>query len=134
MNSNRLLDMYQKAVFQPALSEGEYTVRMTKHEYVEHKTTPYIKITLVDVNSNREITDNKFEKGFGVMVSHLRQQLGREDEAIQPVEFFNELIKNKVEFKIWVVKRTIDGRQRTNVNFLEPIAETVPNTKVVDDE
>lgn len=134
MNSNRLLDMYQKAVFQPALSEGEYTVRMTKHEYVEHKTTPYIKITLVDVNSNREITDNKFEKGFGVMVSHLRQQLGREDEAIQPVEFFNELIKNKVEFKVWIVKRTIDGRQRTNINFLEPITETVPNTEVVDDE
>ena len=82
----------------------------------------------------RKLTENRFDKGFGVMVSHLRQQLKREDEAVQPIEFFNELIKNKVEFKIWVVKRTIDGRQRTNVNFLEPIAETVPNTEVVDDE
>lgn len=134
MNGNRLLDMYKKAVFQPALGEGEYTVRMTEHEYVDHKTTPYIKITLEDVNSGRVITDNKFEKGFGVMISHLRQQLGREDEAVQPIEFFNELINNKTEFKIWVVKRTIDGRQRTNVNFLEPIAEATPNTEVVDDE
>ena len=68
------------------------------------------------------------------MVSHIRQQLGRENEAIQPIEFFNELIANKTPINIWVVKRVVNGYPRTNFNFLEPIPEQVVNTEVVDDE
>lgn len=138
MNTTKLMEMYN-STFQPALSEGVYEVKMLSHEYVANERAPYIKFTFEVLNSTnsadkgRKLTENRFEKGFGVMVSHLRQQLGRESEAIQPIEFFNELIANQTPFKIWVVKRMVNGYPRTNFNFLEPIAETTPNTDVVED-
>lgn len=138
MNTTKLMEMYN-STFQPALSEGVYEVKMLSHEYVANERAPYIKFTFEVLNSEnsadkgRKLTENRFEKGFGVMVSHLRQQLGRESEAIQPIEFFNELIANQTPFKIWVVKRMVNGYPRTNFNFLEPIAETTPNTDVVED-
>ena len=36
-------------------------------------------------------------------------------------------------FNIWVVKRTVNGTPKTNINFLKPIEEVAPNTEVVDD-
>lgn len=132
MNTSKLMEMY-KSTFQPALSEGVYTVKMLKHEYVENEKAPYIKFEFEVIETGRKLVENRFEKGFGVMVSHLRQQLKRENEAIQPIEFFNELIEKETQFKIWVVKRVIDGTPRTNFNFLEPIKEEKPNITVVDD-
>lgn len=135
MNTNKLMEMYN-STFQPALAEGTYEVKMLSHEYVANEKAPYIKFTFEVVSGDsagRKLTENRFEKGFGVMVSHLRQQLGREDEAIQPQTFFNELIENGTVFNIWVVKRMVNGSPRTNFNFLEPIKEEVPNTEVVDD-
>lgn len=136
-NTNKLMEMYKNSTFQPALQEGEYKVRMVSHEYVEHASADYIKFAFEiteGAQKGRQLTENRFEKGFGVMVSHLRQQLGREDEAIQPIAFFNELIENKTEFTIWVTKTVVNARQRTNFNFLEPIKEEAPNISVVDDE
>ena len=137
LNTNKLMDMYKTSTFQPALQVGKYKAIMKSHEYVANTNADYIKfvyeITEGD-QKNRELTDNRFEKGFGVMVSHLRQQLGRETEAVQPITFFNELIEKKTPIDIWVTKAVIDGRQRTNFNFLEPIKEEVPNVTVVDDE
>lgn len=139
MNTNKLMEMYN-STFQPALKEGVYEVKMLSHKYVEvDGKTPYIRLEFEVLNSDnaadkgRKLTENRFERGFGVMVSHLRQQLGRENEAIQPIEFFNELIANATPFKIWVVKRMVNNAPRTNFNFLEPIAETTPNTDVVED-
>ena len=137
LNTNKLMDMYKNSTFQPALQEGEYKVRMISHEYVSHPSADFIKFTFEITEGEqkgRQLTENRFEKGFGVMVSHLRQQLGREDEAIQPISFFNELIENKTEFTIWVTKTVVNARQRTNFNFLEPIKEETPNIGVVDDE
>lgn len=136
METTKLMEMYN-STFQPALSEGKYKVKMCAHEYVEHTSADYIKFTFEVVEGDqvgRKLTENRFEKGFGVMVSHLRQQLGREDEAIQPIAFFNELIENGTEFDIWVTKTVVNGRQRTNFNFLEPIKEEAPAVNVVDDE
>ena len=136
MNTTKLMEMY-KSTFQPALAEGTYKVKMLSHEYVANEKAPYIKFTfevLSGASKGRKLTENRFEKGFGVMVSHLRQQLNREDEAVQPIEFFNELITNETEFTIWVVKRTVNGYPRTNFNFLEPIKEEKPNTTVVEDD
>ena len=132
MNTSKLMEMY-KSTFQPALQEGVYTVKMTKHEYVESEKAPYIKFEFEVIGTGRKLVENRFEKGFGVMVSHLRQQLKREHEAIQPIEFFNELIANQTQFNIWVVKRVIDGTPRTNFNFLKPIEDTKPNVTVVED-
>ncbi len=133
MNTNKLMEMYN-STFQPALEEGVYEVKMLSHEYVEKdQKTPYIKFTFEVLNSGRKLTENRFEKGFGVMISHLRQQLGRENEEIVVQDFLNELIANATPFKIWVVKRMVNGYPRTNFNFLEPITETTPNTDVVED-
>lgn len=137
LNTNKLMDMYKTSTFQPALEVGKYKAVMKSHEYVTHPKTDYIKFTYEIVEGSqkgRELTDNRFEKGFGVMVSHLRQQLGREKEAVQPFEFFNELIEKGTELDIWVTKAVVNGRQRTNFNFLEPIKEETPDISVVDDE
>lgn len=132
MNTTKLFEMYN-STFQPALEEGKYRVKMLSHEYVKNDKGDYIKFTFEVLNSGRKLTENRFERGFGVMVSHLRQQLNRENEAVQPITFFNELISNATPFDIWVVKRTVDGKPKTNMYFLEPLAETTPNTTVVED-
>jgi hypothetical protein len=126
------MEMY-KSTFQPALAEGVYDVKMIAHEYVENEKAPYIKFTFEVLENGRKLVENRFDKGLGVMVSHLRQQLKRENEAIVPKDFFDELIKNATPFKIWIVKRLVNGSQRTNFNFLEPIKEEKPNIVIVDD-
>lgn len=133
MNTNKLMEMYN-STFQPALEEGVYEVKMLKHEYVANEKAPYIKFQFEVLNSGRKLTENRFEKGFGVMISHLRQQLGRENEEIVVQDFLNELIANQTPFKIWVVKRMVNGYPRTNFNFLEPVAVQTPNTEVTEDE
>ena len=137
LNTNKLMEMYKNSTFQPALQEGEYKVRMVSHEYVTHPSADFIKFTFEiteGAQKGRQLTENRFEKGFGVMVSHLRQQLGKENEAVQPISFFNKLIEDKTNFTIWVTKTVVSGRQRTNFNFLEPIKEEIPNVTVTDDE
>lgn len=139
MEANKLLELYNSK-FKPALKEGVYKVKMLKHEYVAAKNkAPYIRFTFEvvesedEVNVGRQITDNRFEKGFAVMISHLRQQLERQDEEIDVQEFLNTLISEQTTFNIWVVKRTVNGTPKTNINFLKPIEEVAPNTEVVDD-
>ena len=137
MNTNRLMEMY-KSTFQPALEEGVYETVMTKHEYVANdKGDPYIKFTFKVKDTGRILTDNRFEKGFGVLVSHIRQQLNRQNEAITPQSFFDELINNETTIKIWVVRRAVNGIPRTNFHFLEPIKESKEEPKteitVIDD-
>ena len=133
MDTNKLMEMYN-STFQPALAEGVYDVKMVSHAYVANEKNPYIKFTFEILENGRQLVENRFEKGFGVMVSHLRQQLKRENEAIEPKKFFDELITNKTPFKIWIVKRVINGSQRTNFNFLEPLkTKDKPNLTVVED-
>ena len=123
-NTNKLMEML-KSTFKPALEEGKYSATMKSYELVDNEKAPYVKFTFTLVDNGREITENRFEKGLGVMISHLRTQLGREKEEIVPQDFFKELIDNKTEFNIWIVKRIINGVQRTNFNFLEPLKENV---------
>lgn len=133
MNTNKLFEMY-KSTFQPALEEGVYETIMVSHKYVDNKTAPYIQFTFKVKDSERILTENRFEKGFGVMVSHIRQQLNRQSEAVKPNEFFDELIEKKTTIKIWVVKTTVNGVPRTNFQFLEPIKKTeTPKIEVVED-
>ena len=133
-NTNKLVDML-KSTFKPALEEGKYTATLKSFEVVANPTADYVKFTFT-LESGREITENRFEKGLGVMISHLRQQLGREKEEIIPQDFFNELIANKTPFNIWIVKRIVNGVQKTNFNFLEPLKTNQPaesTITVVDD-
>ena len=138
MNTTKLMEMY-KGTFQPALAEGIYKVKLLSHEYVENtndSTKDYIKVDMEVVegaSKGRKINENRFTAGFPVMISHLRQQLNREDEAVEPIKFFNELIENETPFDIWVVKRVVKGSPKTNIHFLEPIKEETPNITVTED-
>lgn len=132
MEANKLFEMYN-STFQPALKEGVYQVKMVSHEYVANEKAPYIKFTFETIDNGRKLTENRFEKGFGVMISHLRQQLGRQDEEIVVKDFLDELIAKQTPFNIWIVKRIVNGAPKTNFNFLEPIEEAAPNTTVIDD-
>jgi hypothetical protein len=137
-NTSKLMEMY-KSTFQPALAEGEYKVVMLSHKYTQNPagTGDYIRFEYAiteGASAGRVLSDNRFEAGLGVMVSHLREQLGREKEAVVPVELFNEVIANKTEITIWVKKRVVNGSQKTNIHFKKPLEETVvANTTVVDD-
>lgn len=134
MNTNKLSQMLN-STFQPALEEGIYDVVMKSYELVhnDRANVDYVVFKYDIPTLNREISENRFEKGLGVMVSHIRQQLGKEDEAVIPKELFDSLITNKTPLKLWVVKRIVGGIQRTNFNFLEPIKEDKPNLNVVED-
>ena len=135
MNTSKLFTMLN-STFQPALEEGKYEVVMKNYEFVHNDKADvdYITFKYGIPALNREISENRFEKGLGVMVSHIRQQLGRENEAVIPKELFDELIANKTPLNLWVVKRNINGVQRTNFNFLEPLPEDKPNIEVIEDE
>ena len=130
MNANKTMEMYN-SIFQPVLAEGVYTVKMTKYEYVANEKLPYIKFEFEVLETGRKLIENRFEKGFSVFLSQLRQQLGRENEAIKPQEFFNELINEETPFNIWVVRKIVNGIPRTNFNFLEPILDEGVNPVVM---
>ena len=139
MNSNKLLEIYNSS-FKPALTAGKYEVVLLNHKYVADEQNPYIRLEFQVKETGRILVENRFIKSFPILVSHLRQQLGRESEEIIPATFLDELIKNKTTINLWVVKRTINGVPRTNFQFLEPLPEQPttttkkPNTEVVDDD
>lgn len=128
--TTKLYEMYTKGKFEPALKEGTYQTVLKSHEYVaEHD---YIRLNFEVIegeNKGRILNENRFVKGFPIMISHLRQQLKREDETIEPIPFLNELVTNKTPITIWVTKVLVNGSQKTNLNFIAPIIqETVVPT------
>lgn len=121
---------------EPILQEGEYAVQFASTSYVQHPTDAtkdYLKVVTRVVNGGRQIVENKFSKGLPIMVSHIRKQLGRENERIESLSgFLQELIDDQTEVKCWVTRPTLDsGRTVTNINYLPPIE--VEETEVVDD-
>lgn len=68
------------------------------------------------------------------MLSHIREQLHRENEEIVVKDFLDSLIQNQIHINIWVSRVVLpDGTRKTNINFLEPLKKETPNTEVVDD-
>lgn len=137
MEINNLLDLYNNGKLNPALTEGKYEVKLISHEAVQKKDKTFIKFVFEDIHTGRKITENRFEKGFGIMLAHLREQLHMENQELVIKDFLNDLIKNETVINIWVTRVTFeDGSRKTNINFLEPIKKTAkaePNTEVVDD-
>ena len=73
-NTSKLMEMYN-STFQPALAEGKYKVKMLSHKFTENKAGDYIRFEYKVLEGNskdRILSDNRFDSGFGVMVSHLR--------------------------------------------------------------
>ena len=135
---NKLLELYEKGISKPVLKPGKYTVVLKKTEFVlneKDENNSYIRVTMETTDeSKREIQTNKFDRGFSIMISHLKKQLGREDEEVVIKDFLNELITNNTQFDIWVTTYEDPNtmRKQTNINFLEPIEPK--EVEVVNDE
>ena len=135
---NKLLELYEKGVSKPVLKPGKYNVVLKKTEFVlneKDENNSYIRVTMETTDeSKREIQTNKFDRGFSIMISHLKKQLNREDEEVVIKDFLNELIENNTEFDIWVTTYEDPNtlRKQTNINFLEPIETKA--VEVVEDE
>lgn len=119
---SKLVDFYKTGISMPQLNEGVYTCTLISHKLVEtNPENPYITLEFA-TKEGRILKDNRFNQGFQIFISHLKQQLNRGDEEIAVMEFLNKLIEDKTEFKIWVTKYTPanGGQTRSNFNFLEP--------------
>ena len=132
-----LLDFFKNGKSLPVLKEGKYEVTLKSAEFMENETNPnnsYIRITMEETATKREIFTNKFNGNFQIMISHLKKQLGREDEEFMVQDFLKELIDTKKAFYIWVENWTDEntGRTNINVNFLPPLQK--PVTTVEEDE
>lgn len=116
--------------FYAELSEGEHEATLKSWEFVENATDSskdYLKLAF-SVNNHGEkqpFTRNFFERDVSIMLSHLRRQLERTTEAIEPTKFFEDLISKETSFKLWIaypVVPTARGLERKqNVNFLPPL-------------
>lgn len=135
---SKLLDLYEKGISKPVLKPGKYKVVLKSTEFVlneKDENNSYIRVTMETVNDPvREIQTNKFDRGFQIMISHLKKQLGKEDEEVVIKTFLDTLIEKEEQFNIWVTTYTDPNtlRTQTNINFLEPI-ET-KKVEVVEDE
>ena len=135
-----LKDLMSKE-FNGELTEGEHNATLTSWQYVANKNNPekdYIKCTFnVDNNGVQQVYNrNLFERDVSIMLSHLRRQLGRSNETIKPKDFFEGLIKNKTEFKIWIeypIVSAAKGMRRVqNLHFLP--ATEAPAITTANDE
>lgn len=124
--ANNLISFYKEGISMPQLNEGVYKCKLISHKLVDTKPeNPYIALEF-ETENGRILKENRFNQGFQIFISHLKQQLNRGDEEIGVLDFLNELITNKTEFNIWITKftPTNGGQTRSNFNFLEPRKKT----------
>ena len=136
MAANKLVNFYKEGISMPQLSEGVYKATLIKHELVSTKPeNPYIALEF-KTESGRILKENRFNQGFQIFVSHLKQQLGKGDEEIEVQTFLNQLIEEETEFNIWITKYTPanGGQTRSNFNFLEPRKKNEENTGITETE
>lgn len=117
-----LFDFFKNGVSLPKLKEGKYTATIIKYEMVKPEKIdgkPYIKfeIQLPD----RVIVDNRFEKGFPIMIDQLKRQLGLEDQEVVVQQFFDDLINNKTAIDLWIAYVEVAGKGvYRNINYEAP--------------
>ena len=119
----------------PVVQAGKYdNVVIKSYEKQTVNGNSFIRFTF-KLADNREISDNRFAQGLGIMISHLREQLNLQDVEISGTELFEP---NKYKFTIWVEKTTIFNvntgmNQRvTNIHFLEPL-QTIQTKEATED-
>lgn len=123
--------------FQAEMVEGHHRVSLVNWEYTADKqgnaANDYITLTLK--HAHGESRNNFFEKDMSIFLSHVRRQLDRQQETIDPRAFLNELKTNQTEFDCWVVFRTIPdkndltkSRRVRNLLFIAPAPDNTPST------
>ena len=133
--ANNLVNFYKEGISMPQLNEGEYKATLKSHKLVDTKPeNPYIALEF-ETESGRILRENRFNQGFQIFISHLKQQLEMGDEEISVQEFLDKLITDKTEFTIWVTKYTPanGGQTRSNFHFLEPRKKSEGNGVAVEE-
>ena len=98
--ANNLINFYKEGISQPQLKEGVYTCKLKSHKLVDTKPeNPYIALEF-ETETGRILKDNRFNQGFQIFISHIKQQLGRADEEIAVMDLLNELVEKGTELVI----------------------------------
>lgn len=117
-----LFDFFKHGVSLPKLQEGKYTAQIIKYELVKPEKIdgkPYIKFELQ--LADRVIVDNRFDKGFPIMIEQLKRQLNIENQEVVVQAFFDGLIKDKTTIDIWVSYVEVEGKGVfRNINYEAP--------------
>ena len=122
--------------FQAEMVEGHHRVSILAWDYNADRngnaSNDYLTITFK--HEHGESRNNLFEKDMSIFLSHVRRQLGRQLETIDPRLFLKDLIDNQTEFDCWIVFRTIVDkndltkmRRVRNLLFIEPAPDATPN-------
>lgn len=115
--------------FQSEVSEGEHLATLLNWSYsadVNDSSKDYIIMTF-SLDSTHTYKRNMFERDISIMLSQVRRQLNRSAEDLHPTEFFDELVTNKIPFKLWVYKPTVFSNKDQcfkrvhNIRFEAPI-------------
>jgi len=133
--ANNLVNFYKEGISMPQLNEGEYKATLKSHKLVDTKPeNPYIALEF-ETESGRILRENRFNQGFQIFISHLKQQLEMGNEEIGVQEFLDKLVEDKTEFTIWVTKYTPanGGQTRSNFHFLEPRKKSEGNGVAVEE-
>ena len=123
-------DFFLRGVSLPRLKDGLYEATLKAASFVEadksknKDAADYVRLELQ--LSDRIIVDNRFEKGFGIFESQVKEQLGLQDQTIAIPDLLQLLMKNP--FKIWISYQEIEDRTFRNINYIAPRTLTTPDT------
>ena len=128
-----MLNELMNRPFVAEAKEGMHDATLTGFTYKPHANNPAndymeMKFNIDNIGTDKiPLKRNMFERDLSIMLSHLRRQLNRANETIQPRDFLQSLIDTKTPFKLWVsypIVGTKNGPKRVqNIYFIEPIAE-----------
>lgn len=129
MANNLSLSELMSKPFVGELTEGEHSGILTSWTLVTNQdaSKEYIRMTF-NVNNaegHQEYTRNLFVRDMSIALSHIRRQLNRANEVVDPRAFLNGLRDNKTELKLWISYPVVSGRNGAkrvqNLYFQPPI-------------
>lgn len=120
--------------FRGEITEGQHTALLKNWEYKPdnsgNEANDYIKVDFI-IDEDRPYTRNMFTRDVSIMLSHIRRQLGRANEDINPGTFLDSLIKNDTTIEIWfsypIVPTRSGPQRRQNVAFIAPVVLPTTN-------
>lgn len=122
-------DFFTRGISLPKLQDGVYSCTLRSATFIEADKTKnkdaqdYVRLELQ--LSDRLIIDNRFEKGFGIFESQIKEQLNLSDKAIAIPDLMQTLTEST--FKIWVTHIEIEDRTFRNINYIAPKATANAN-------